>query len=133
MPELVSTSVISTRFAQLAAARRKALVCYVTAGHPDPTQSIALIRGIADAGADIIEIGVPFSDPLADGPVIQHSSQVAIEHGVTLERSLAIIAEAAVSVPIVLFSYLNPIMAGGPDVLNQGLSGQEDRPRCRHR
>ena len=122
MPELVTTSVISTRFAQLAAAHRKALVCYVTAGHPDPTQSIALIRGIANAGADIIEIGVPFSDPLADGPVIQGSSQVAIEHGVTLERSLAIIAEAAVTVPIVLFSYLNPIMAGGPDVLKRARS-----------
>ncbi len=115
--ESVTPSAITTRFAHLAAQHRKALVCYVTAGHPEPASSVTLIRGIANAGADIIEIGVPFSDPLADGPVIQRSSQIAIDHGVTLESSLAIIADAAVDVPIVLFSYLNPLMAGGPDVL----------------
>ena len=118
-PDPVATSAISRRFEQLSAAKRRALVCYVTAGHPDPTRSLALIRGIAAAGADIIEVGVPFSDPLADGPVIQRSSQIAIEQGMTLERSLALIAEAKVDVPIVLFSYLNPIIAGGPDVLDR--------------
>lgn len=115
--DLMTPSAISARFTTLAAAGRKALVCYVTAGHPDPASSVTLIRGIAAAGADIIEIGVPFSDPLADGPVIQRSSQIAIEHGMTLERTLALIAEANVDVPIVLFSYLNPILAGGPQVL----------------
>ena len=98
----MTTSAISRRFEQLSAARRRALVCYVTAGHPDQARSVALIRGIAEAGADIIEVGVPFSDPLADGPVIQRSSQIAIEQGMTLERSLALIAEADVDVPIVL-------------------------------
>lgn len=116
-PDPVTTSAISRRFAQLSAAGRRALVCYVTAGHPDRPRSLALIRGLAAAGADIIEIGVPFSDPLADGPVIQRSSQVAIEQGMTLADTLALIAEAQVDVPIVLFSYLNPLIAGGPDVL----------------
>ncbi len=101
----------------LAAQGRRALVCYVTAGHPDAARSLALIRGLAEAGADIIEVGVPFSDPLADGPVIQRSSQIAIEQGMTLERTLTLVADAGVDVPIVLFSYLNPIIAGGPDVL----------------
>ncbi len=110
-------SPISARFAALKAEGRRALVCYVTAGHPDPIRSVELLRGLETAGADIIEVGVPFSDPLADGPVIQRSSQTAIEHGMTLERSLALIAEAKLAVPVVLFSYLNPIIAAGPDVL----------------
>ncbi len=112
-----SASRLSARFAALAAEGRRALVCYVTAGHPDPEQSVTLLRGIAAAGADVIEIGVPFSDPMADGPVIQQSSQIALDHGVSLERTLEIVREAALDVPVVLFSYLNPIIAGGPDVL----------------
>ncbi len=112
-------SVIAERFTHLAAAGRRALVCYVTAGHPDPVRSVALIRGLEAAGADIIEIGVPFSDPLADGPAIQRSSQIALEHGMTLDRALGLIADAAVQVPIVLFSYLNPLIAGGPAVLQR--------------
>ena len=65
----------------------------------------------------MIEVGVPFSDPMADGPVIQQSSQIALNHGVNLDRTLAIVQEAAVEVPIVLFSYLNPVIAGGNEVL----------------
>ena len=120
-------SPISARFAALKAEGRRALVCYVTAGHPDPAQSVELLRGLEAAGADVIEVGVPFSDPLADGPVIQRSSQMAIEHGMTLERTLHLIADAKLVVPIVLFSYLNPIIAAGPDVLARaraaGVSG----------
>lgn len=108
---------LAGRFASLAEQGRRALVCYVTAGHPDPEQSVTLLRGIAAAGADVIEVGVPFSDPMADGPVIQQSSQVALNHGVTLEQTLRIIKEANVNVPVVLFSYLNPIIAGGDDIL----------------
>lgn len=114
---LVRVSRLSARFAALAAQQRRALVCYVTAGHPDPAQSVALLRGLADAGADVIEIGVPFSDPMADGPVIQQSSQIALDQGMTLERTLDLVREAGVDVPVVLFSYLNPLIAGGPDVL----------------
>jgi len=116
----VSTSTVSrlsARFSALRAEGRKALVCYVTAGHPDPVASVALLRGLADAGADVIEVGVPFSDPLADGPVIQLSSQIALNHGITYSRTLDLIREAALEIPVVLFSYLNPIIAGGDDAL----------------
>ena len=122
-----ATSPLSARFTALRQQGRRALVCYMTAGHPDPAQSIELLHGLEAAGADVIEVGVPFSDPLADGPVIQRSSQIAIEQGVTLDRALAIIAEASLSVPVVLFSYLNPIIAAGADVLARaraaGVSG----------
>jgi len=95
----------------------KALVIYITAGHPDRARSLALLRGIADAGADVIELGVPFSDPLADGPVIQASSQRALEQGMSFNGVLDLARGAAVDVPLVLFSYLNPIVAAGPDAL----------------
>lgn len=112
-----TASRLAARFAALASEGRRALVCYVTAGHPSPDQSVELLRGLAGAGADVIEIGVPFSDPMADGPVIQQSSQVALDFGVNLERVLQIVREAQLDIPVVLFSYLNPIIAGGPDVL----------------
>ena len=108
---------LSETFASLRAAGRRALVCYVTAGHPDRATSLALMRGLEAAGADVLEIGVPFSDPVADGPVIQASSQRALEQGMTLDGALALIAEAKLNIPVVLFSYLNPIIAAGPDVL----------------
>ena len=118
---------LTERFAALAAADRSALVCYVTAGHPDTRASIALLQGIADAGADVIELGVPFSDPVADGPVIQASSECALRAGMTLDKCLDLAAEARVSVPLVLFSYLNPLLAAGPSVLERakaaGISG----------
>ncbi len=112
-------SALSRRFALLREQKRKALVCYVTAGHPSPADSVELLRGLAGAGADVIELGVPFSDPLADGPVIQRSSQIALDNGITLARTLELVAEAAVTVPVVLFSYLNPIIAAGPDILER--------------
>lgn len=74
-------ALLTDRMLELRASRRRALVCYVTAGHPDRAASIALVQGIADAGADVIELGVPFSDPVADGPVIQASSQRALDGG----------------------------------------------------
>lgn len=98
---------------------RRALVCYITAGHPDRAAVLCLLRELPAAGADVIELGVPFSDPLADGPVIQGSSQRALEQGMTLEGTLALVAEARPSVPVVLFSYLNPLLAAGPDVLDR--------------
>ena len=103
----------------LHAQRRRALVCYLTAGHPDVPRSVELLRAVEQAGADVIEVGVPFSDPMADGPVIQASSQAALEHGVTLDRTLEIVREARLSIPVVLFSYLNPVIAAGPDVLER--------------
>lgn len=111
----------------LRAEGRRALVCYVTAGHPTPADSVRLIRELPAAGCDVLEVGIPFSDPLADGPIIQGSSQRALAQGVTLDRALAIIAEARPAAPVVLFSYLNPLMKAGPGVLQRaheaGVSG----------
>lgn len=75
------------------------------------------MRALQDAGADVIEAGLPFSDPLADGPTIQASSQAALAHGVTFDRALDLIAAADLKVPVVLFSYLNPLLAAGEDAL----------------
>jgi len=117
MSSSTTTSALTTRFAALKAEGRQALVCYVTAGHPNRERSLDLMRGLEAAGADVLEVGVPFSDPMADGPVIQESSQIAIADGMTLEKTLALIAEAQLTIPVVLFSYLNPIMAAGADIL----------------
>ena len=123
----ISADALTARFDALRRQHRRALVCYLTAGHPDPAASLALVRGVAAAGADVIELGVPFSDPLADGPVIQASSQQALTHGMTLDGTLALAHEAGVDVPLVLFTYLNPLIAAGPDVLERaaasGISG----------
>ncbi len=110
---------ITQRFDSLRAAGRRALVCYATAGHPDRARSLALLQGLEAAGADVLEVGVPFSDPVADGPVIQSSSQQALAQGMTFEGALELITEAKLSVPVVLFSYLNPIVAAGPDALHR--------------
>jgi tryptophan synthase alpha chain len=112
-------SPIAARFAARRAEGRRTFIAYLTAGHPTPSDSVALMRGLEAAGVDVLEVGVPFSDPLADGPVIQRSSQVAIAHGVDLERTLALVTEARLSIPVVLFSYLNPVLARGADVLGR--------------
>ena len=115
----ISSNKIDLRFDNLRAAGRKALVCYITAGHPDRSRSLELLKGLEDSGADVIELGVPFSDPIADGPVIQQSSQIALSEGMSLDTSLELVAEANVGVPVVLFTYLNPLLAGGDDVLSR--------------
>lgn len=97
----------------------RALVCYATAGFPDRSTSRDVLIALEDGGADVIEVGVPFSDPMADGPVIQASSQRALDNGTTLDVTLDIIAGARLSVPVVLFSYLNPVLAAGPDALRR--------------
>jgi tryptophan synthase alpha chain len=112
-------SPLAERFALLRRERRRALVVYVTAGHPDPASSVSLLRALESSGADVVEVGVPFSDPMADGPVIQASSQRALGHGITFERVLEIISQAGLKVPVVLFSYLNPVLAAGPDALDR--------------
>jgi tryptophan synthase alpha chain len=119
MSATTSSDAIARRFEALRAAGRRALVTYVTAGHPDPERSIALIQAMESAGADVIEVGVPFSDPMADGPVIQASSQQALGHGVGFPEVLDLIRQAQPGVPVVLFSYLNPVMAAGPDALQR--------------
>ena len=110
---------IAERFEQLRVAGRKGLVPYITAGDPGVSETVDLLKGLEEAGADTIEVGVPFSDPMADGPVIQASSQRALDRGVRLDSVLEIISKAKLTTPVVLFSYLNPILAGGPDVLER--------------
>jgi tryptophan synthase alpha chain len=117
-----SSDALRERFAALAAQGRKALIPYITAGHPTPARTVELLRALEGVGADVIEVGVPFSDPMADGPVIQASSQAALEQGTTLDRTLELVREAGVSIPLVLFSYLNPVVAAGPDVLDRAAS-----------
>ncbi|HJU89386.1 MAG TPA: tryptophan synthase subunit alpha, partial [Gemmatimonadaceae bacterium] len=124
---ITSSDPFARRFALTAAERRAALVVYITAGHPDMERSLELLRALPSAGADIIEVGVPFSDPMADGPIIQASSQRALEQGMTFDRVLALVRDARVDVPMVLFTYLNPLLTAGEDALDRahdaGVSG----------
>lgn len=112
-----SSEKLDRKFAFLRLSGRKALVCYVTAGYPDYSRSLELLGGLQEAGADVIEVGVPFSDPIADGPVIQESSQRALALGVNIDCVLELVSEACLDVPVVLFSYLNPLLAAGEGVL----------------
>ena len=114
-----SSNAISRRFDALRGESRRALVCYVTAGHPDLSRSLDILHALQDGGADIVELGVPFSDPIADGPIIQASSQRALENGTTYDRVLELVERAKLTVPIVLFSYLNPILAAGANALSR--------------
>jgi len=107
---------IADTFAKLKKQGRKALIPFVTAGDPDPKLAVPVMHALAKAGADVIELGVPFSDPMADGPVIQRSSERALKHGVSLRDVLGYITEFrrndAVT-PVVVFGYANPIEAMG--------------------
>ncbi len=116
---ILSSNRVDQRFGLLRATKRKALVCYITAGYPDIDQSLSLLRGLEAEGADVIEIGMPFSDPIADGPVIQESSQRALAAGMTLGRTLDLVSTAKLNVPVVLFTYLNPLLAAGDDCLRR--------------
>ena len=108
---------IEDRFTELRKARRTGLVTYVTAGDPDLQRSAEIIKRLDTAGADVLEIGVPFSDPLADGPVIQRATERALAAGVTLPQVLGMLKtlRPAISAPIVIFSYANPILRMGLD------------------
>lgn len=122
MSATTSSDRVTERFAQLRASGRRALVPYITAGHPSIDATLALMAGLEEAGADVIELGVPFSDPMADGPVIQASSQQALANGMTFDGVLELIARARAGVPIVLFTYLNPLLAAGRDALARAAS-----------
>lgn len=117
--ETISSNKIDRTFERLGREGRKALVCYVTAGYPDPEKSVELLRGLEKAGADIIEVGVPFSDPIADGPVIQESSQRALAQGMSMTGTLELVRTAGLDIPVVLFTYLNPLIAAGEDILSR--------------
>jgi len=106
---------ITETFAKLKAEGRPGLVTYITAGDPTLARTRDLLKALPRAGADVIELGVPFSDPLADGPVIQRATERALASGTTLDAVLALIAEvrAEIEAPIVLFTYANPIARMG--------------------
>jgi tryptophan synthase alpha chain len=93
--------------------KKRALIPYVTAGFPTRTTSLDALRAVAAAGADFVEVGVPFSDPLADGPTIQRTTQLALEQGMTLAGVLDLIRDARLEMPVVIMTYLNPVIAYG--------------------
>lgn len=106
---------LESTFAQLKKRGETALIPFITAGDPTPELTVDLVRTLANAGADIIELGVPFSDPMADGPTIQASSERALAAGTTLQKVLQIVAQARreVQIPLVLMGYYNPVFHYG--------------------
>lgn len=121
---------VASQFERIRANRSKALITYVTAGDPDIETTVHLVLGMEKSGADIVELGVPFSDPLADGATIQRASQRALQKGITLSNILQAVADIRKqsSVPVVLMSYYNPILRYGieafvDDATKSGVDG----------
>ena len=107
---------LQATFARLRAARRAALIPYITAGDPHPRHTVALMHALVEGGADVVELGVPFSDPMADGPVIQLACERALAQGTSLARVLGLVAQFRrrdATTPVVLMGYLNPIESMG--------------------
>lgn len=121
---------LTTKLTQFREQKKKALVLFITAGYPQLDSTVPLVLELAQVGADIIELGMSFSDPLADGPIIQASSQQAIKNGITLENILDQVKEIRkhTDIPLVLMGYLNPILHYGEekffaDARNAGIDG----------
>ena len=108
---------LAETFGRLRSARSPGLVTYVTAGDPDLSRSRDVLLALARAGADVLEVGVPFSDPIADGPVIQRASERALAAGSHLEASLSLVksVRAQIAAPLVLFTYVNPVLRLGSE------------------
>jgi tryptophan synthase alpha chain len=121
---------IGQRFAELAARRRKAFVAFVMAGDPDAATSLAVLRGLPGAGVDLVELGMPFTDPMADGPAIQRAGGRALAAGQTMDRTLAMVRgfrETDAATPVVLMGYYNPIYARGvPRFLDEAVAAGVD-------
>lgn len=118
----MSTNRIDRLFADLRTNKRKALVAYLVAGDPDLESTAQLVPALAEAGADLVELGIPFSDPLADGIVNQLGCQRALESGTTLPKVLDLVArlrKARCEIPLVLFTYYNPVFAYGREKFEQ--------------
>ena len=137
---------IESKFSKLGNASKKAFVAYIMAGDPDYDTSLEVMKGLPDAGVDIIELGMPFTDPMADGPTIQRAGQRALAKGMTLQRTLDMVAEFRKSddtTPIVMMGYYNPIYNRGvqkflSDAKSSGIDGlivvdlppEEDEELC---
>jgi len=113
----LGASRLSETFARIRAQRTTGLVTYVTAGDPDVPRTAGILRSLDQAGADVLEVGVPFSDPLADGPVIQRATERALASGATLAKVLDVVGcvRPDLRAPIVIFSYANPILRMGAE------------------
>lgn len=119
---------IREKFDILNQAGEMLFIPYITAGYPSLDESINILHTLCEYGADIIEIGVPFSDPIADGPTIQYSSQIALQDGVTLKKLMDRLRDVKIDKPLVFMSYLNPLLAYGKENLYRdmkeiGISG----------
>ncbi len=109
---------IDDTFARLNSQHKKAFVAYIMAGDPDVSRSLAIMKGLPGAGVDIIELGLPFTDPMADGQTIQLAGQRALEGGMTLDKTLQMVRDfraADKTTPVVLMGYYNPIYSRGVD------------------
>jgi len=112
------TTRIDTRFSELKKQDRSAFITFVMAGDPDPATSLSIIKALPKAGADVLEIGMPFTDPMADGPAIQAAGLRALKAGMTLKKTLAMVREfrhGDAATPVVLMGYYNPIYIYGVD------------------
>jgi len=107
---------LASTFAEFKKTGHKALIPFITAGDPNPDFTVPMLHAMVEAGADIIELGIPFSDPMADGPVIQHASERALKHDMSLRRTLEMVTEfrqTNQTTPIILMGYANPVEAMG--------------------
>ena len=131
MQTMTGLQALDATFATARSQRRAAFMPFWTIGYPDLPTSLDMIERLVAVGGDIIEVGVPFSDPLADGPTVQHSSQVSLNNGTTLKDCIAAVRtlrQRGVRVPLILMGYLNPLLAYGleryvPDSLAAGANG----------
>jgi tryptophan synthase alpha chain len=117
---------IDRRFAALAEHGRKGLIPYVTAGHPDPAWTVEIMHALVANGADLLELGIPFSDVMADGPVIQNACAAALEQGMTLEKVFAQVAEFRArdsDTPVILMGYMNPVERCGLETFSRRAAG----------
>ena len=116
---------IAAAFAAVRAeGRAAALMPYMMSGYPDLECSRQIARAYVDGGADLIELGIPFSDPLADGPVIHGAATAVLAQGVSVERALALVREVSSAVPVVVMCYVNPILAVGVERFAVRLEGE---------
>ena len=126
---------IAGRFDTLRSNSRKALIPYITAGDPQPDVIVPLMHALVDAGADLLELGVPFSDPMADGPVIQAACERALKHHVSLRQVMDMVKafrQTDNDTPVILMGYLNPIEVMGYETFAEAAAVGEHGPASAH-